>query len=122
MSFIDRIIYVLDEYTDYKYFENPIEAIKEHIKSLINTKEDAKELLSYNDCDLNVKDLAIKMSEKIYNIVSTYEHRVKILSIEYDDTLAPWQLRFFLTLQHNKDLTNFKIRIIFNNNHYYEVL
>lgn len=53
------------------------------------------------------------MPEKLYTIISTHEHKVKILSIEYDETLAPWQLKFFLTLQYNEDLTNFNIRIIF---------
>ena len=122
MSFIDRVIHVLDEDLDSEYFEKPIQAIREHIKSLINAKEEAQELLSYDDLDLNAKDLAIIMSEKIYNIVSTYERRVKVVSIEYDETLVPWQLKFFLTLQYNKDLTNFNIQIIFNNNRYYEVL
>ena len=122
MSFIDRVIHVLDEDLDSEYFEKPIQAIREHIKSLINAKEEAQELLSYDDLDLNAKDLSIIMSEKIYNIVSTYEHRVKVVSIEYDETLVPWQLKFFLTLQYNKDLTNFNIQIIFNNNRYYEVL
>lgn len=42
MSFVDRIIHVLDEYADSEYFENPIQAIREHIKSLINTKEEAQ--------------------------------------------------------------------------------
>lgn len=122
MSFVDKVIHLLDEYADSEYFENPIQAIREHIKSLINTKEDSKDLLSYNDSDLNIKDLALKMSEKIYNLVSTYEKRVKIISIEYDETLVPWQLKFFLTLKYNRDSTNFNIRIIFNNNRYYEVL
>lgn len=122
MSFVDRVIHALDEYVDSEYFENPIQAIREHIETLINTKEDAQELLSYNDLDLNIKNLAIVMSERIYDIVSTYEYRAKIVSIEYDETLAPWQLKFFLTLQYNKDLTNFNIQIIFNSNRYYEVL
>lgn len=122
MSFVDRVIHVLDEYVDSEYFESPIQAIREHIETLINTKEDTQELLSYNDLDLNIKNLAIVMSERIYDIVSTYEYRAKILSIEYDETLAPWQLKFFLTLQYNKDLTNFNIQIIFNSNRYYEVL
>lgn len=122
MSFVDRVIHVLDEYVDSEYVESPIQAIREHIETLINTKEDTQELLSYNDLDLNIKNLAIVMSERIYDIVSTYEYRVKIVSIEYDETLAPWQLKFFLTLQYNKDLTNFNIQIIFNSNRYYEVL
>ena len=98
MSFVDRIIHVLDEYADSEYFESPIQAIREHIETLINTKEDAQELLSYNDLDLNIKNLAIVMSERIYDIVSMYECRAKIVSIEYDETLAPCQLKFFLTL------------------------
>lgn len=122
MSFVDRVIHALDEYVDSEYFESPIQAIREHIETLINTKEDTQELLSYNDLDLNIKNLAIVMSERIYDIVSTYEYRAKIVSIEYDETLAPCQLKFFLTLQYNKDLTNFNIQIIFNSNRYYEVL
>lgn len=122
MSFVDRVIHVLDEYVDSEYFESPIQAIREHIETLINTKEDTQELLSYNDLDLNIKDLALIMSEKLYIVISTHEHRVKILSIEYDETLVPWQLKFFLTLQYNKDLTNFNIQIIFNSNRYYEVV
>lgn len=121
MSFIDKVIHTLDEYKDSAYVEDKLQSIKEHIMVLINSKDNIG-LLSFSDLDLNVKNFSILMSEKIYHIISSYEHRIQILSIEYDDTLAPWQLIFFVRFCYSSDnFKEFTIKIIFRNNRYCEV-
>lgn len=123
MSFIDKIIHTLDECKDDLYVEDDLNSIKEHIRVLINSKDDNQGLSSLSDLDLNVKNLSILMSEKIYHIISTYENRIKILSIEYDDALSPWQLTFFIRFCYSNDsFKEFSIQIIFRNNRYCEVL
>ncbi len=123
MSFIDKVIHTLDDCKDDSYIEDDLHSIKEHIKVLINSKDDNKGLSSLGELDLNVKNLSVLMSEKIYHIISTYEHRIRILSIEYDDLLSPWQLTFFIRFCYiNDNFKEFSIQIIFRNNRYCEVL
>lgn len=122
MSFIDKVIYTLDE-THSTYLEDTTKAIKDHINTLINAKSRDIDFLSLCDLDLNAKNLAVVMSNRIYQIISKYEHRARILSIEYDETLSPWQLNFFLRFCYGQDrFKEFSIRIIFRNNRYCEVL
>lgn len=120
MSFIDKAIKRLDECRHGEYVEDIIESTREHIEALLNTRDEYLGLLLYGDLNLNAKELALTISEKIYSIITTHEHRITILNIEYDETLAPWQLKFFLRLRYGDD-TNFGMQIIFGHNRYCEV-
>ncbi len=123
MPFIDKVIHNLDPYVNTEYFEDEIHSIKEHIKVLINSKDKNTDLLTLGDLDINAKHLAIVISEKVYHIISTCECRVKVLNIEYNETLAPWQLIFFIHLCFsNNHFKEFNIQITFKNNRYCEVI
>ena len=80
--------------------------------------------LSLEDLDINTKNLALLMSEKIYHLINTYEIRAKILNIEYDESFAPWQISFFMRMRHvgGDLLDDFNIQIVFKNNRYCDVM
>ena len=40
MPFVDRVIHTLDSYAQTPYVENKLEDVKEHIKALMNTRDD----------------------------------------------------------------------------------
>lgn len=123
MSFIDKVIHTLDPYTDTPYTEDTIESVKAHIKALINTHDIGTGLLSLGDLDISAKNLAAVMSEHIYHIISNYERRIKVLKIEYDETLAPWQLVFFMRFCKSNDyFKEYSMQITFRNNRYCEIL
>lgn len=122
MSFVDKVIHTLDSYTDTPYFEDEIEGIKKYIKVLINTRGDEVELLSLSDLNISAKNLAVVLSEKIYSIIATYERRIKIVSIEYDESFAPWQLIFFIRFHYYNDkFREYGMQITFKNNRYCEI-
>ena len=122
MAFVDRVIYELSDTSPGAYHQDVSVAIKEHIQALMNAKSQ-HDCSSLCDLDLNAKNLAHAMSEYIYKIISTYEHRARVLHIGYDETLIPWQLSFFVRLCHSHDhFREFDVRIVFRNNRYCEVL
>lgn len=121
MPFVDRVIHTLDSYAQTPYVENKLEDVKEHIKVLMNTRDDMG-LESLCNLDINAKNLGVIMSEKIYNIVSKHEYRIHILSIEYDETLAPWQFNFFICFHYNNNtFQEHSMQITFRNNRYCEI-
>lgn len=121
MPFVDRVIHTLDSYAQTPYVENKLEDVKEHIKALMNTRDDMG-LESLCNLDINAKNLGVIMSEKIYNIVSKHEYRIHILSIEYDETFAPWQFNFFIRFHyHNNTFQEHSMQITFRNNRYCEI-
>ncbi|TLD86152.1 MULTISPECIES: hypothetical protein [Helicobacter] len=129
MSFVNKIISQLHPYADSAYFEDRTKTIKDHISILMNTKNEGISLmnfadLSLEDLDINTKNLALLMSEKIYHLVNTYETRAKILNIEYDESFAPWQISFFMRMRHvgGDLLDDFNIQIVFKNNRYCDVM
>lgn len=121
MPFIDRVIHTLDSCAQTPYVENKLEDVKEYIKVLMNTRDDMG-LESLCNLDINAKNLGVIMSEKIYNIVSKHEYRIHILSIEYDETLAPWQFNFFIRFHYNNNtFQEHSMQITFRNNRYCEI-
>ena len=119
MSFVDRVIHILDDTRTDTYYEDCICAIKEHIEVLLNAKEQS----AFYDLDLNTKNLAAVVSDQIYRLITAYERRVQILGIEYDEILMPWQLRFFVRFCYRHDnFREFSMQIVFKNNRYCEVM
>lgn len=129
MSFLDRIFYTLnDEHAGTPYQQNIYQDIKNNINVLLNAKLDDylslmdEDLSSLADLNLTSKNLANIMSSRIYEIISKNERRARILSIEFDDSLAPWQLMFILRLHYNSQPNReFSVNIIFRNNRYCEI-
>lgn len=123
MSFIDKVIHTLCNRNDTLYVENWLESVKEHIRVLINSKDDDFGLLSLGDLDISAKNLAVTISERLYYVISMYEHRIKILSIEYDEALAPWNLSFFIRFCYSGDsFKEYSMQINFRNNRYCEII
>lgn len=122
MSFIDRVIHVLDPHSNAPYVESEIDSIKKHIGVLINSK-DVIGLLSLDNLNIGAKDFGVIMSEKICNIIAAHEHRIQILNIGYDSTLSPWQTNFFVRFRCTNDrFKEYNIQLIFKNNRYCEIV
>lgn len=130
MSLSDRVLYVLnDENKGSPYRQDLLKDIKENISILLNSKID--DCMSLNDAgfgdisSLNAgsSDLCQIMGKEIYNLIKKYESRIKIVSMNYDDSLKPWQLTFDIIYAYENDLfKEFTIRVAFRNNRYCEVL
>ncbi|QKF91456.1 GPW/gp25 family protein [Campylobacter sp. CCUG 57310] len=130
MSLSDRVLYVLsDENKDKPYHQDLLKDIKENISVLLNSKLD--DCISSSDMgfpdisffSIDSKDLCQIIGKEIYNLIKKYENRIKIVSMNYDDSLKPWQLTFDIAYVYETDLfKEFNIRVTFRNNRYCEVL
>lgn len=130
MSLSDRVLYILnDENSDKPYQDNLLKDIKENISVLLNSKFD--DCLGISDIGfpnisfLNVdsRDLCLIMGKEIYNLIKKYENRIKVVSMNYDDSLKPWQLNFdVIYVYENNPFKEYKIKIAFRNNRYCEVV
>lgn len=130
MSLLGRIIHQLDEqYQNVPFYQNEFEDIKNNIQVLLNTKLDdcvvANDLGLSNvlEFNLNASDLCYKMAKEIHFLINKYERRIKILSINCDDSLHPWQISFFIRCNfYNDSFKEFSLKIVFKSDRYCEVI
>lgn len=130
MSLLDKVIHQLDEQCKNTPFrQNEFEDIKNNIQVLLNTKLDdcimANDLGLSNvaEFNLNSSDLCLKMAKEIHFLINKYERRIRVLSINCDNSLSPWQLLFFLKCNFFEDhFKEFNLEIIFRNDRYCEVV
>ncbi|QWU80755.1 type VI secretion system baseplate subunit TssE [Campylobacter novaezeelandiae] len=124
MSFLDKIIHNLDEQNSKAFIEDKYKDIKNNIKALLNTKLDdclsINDLGIHTDLNLSANELSSNMAKEINYLISKYEKRIKIISINYDYSLSPWQLSFLLKCIDD-EMKEINYEIIFKNNRYYEV-
>ncbi len=129
MSLLDKLIYELDDqYKHLPLYDSDLKEIKNSIQSLLNAKiEDCiiandMGITKAIDFSLSSSEFCSTMAKEIYFIVSKYEPRITIKTIQYDTSLSPWQLSFLLFCFLNKTHESFNLEIIFKNNRYYEVV
>lgn len=129
MSFLDKIIHQLDEqYHNTPFHQNEFKDIKNNIQDILNIKLGdcivAADLGLSNiaEFNLNASDLCYKMAKEICFLINKYEQRIRILSIRYDNSLAPWQISFFLRCNFFEDhFKEFNLEIIFKSDRYCEI-
>ncbi|ECL3020130.1 type VI secretion system baseplate subunit TssE [Campylobacter jejuni] len=129
MSLLDKLIHNLDEQNIHiPFYQNDFEDVKNNIKVLLNAKINdcyaVKNLGMPNmaDINLNSNELCISMAKEIRKLIDSYEKRIRVVSITYDNSLSPWQLSFIVKCFFQEDrFKEFSIEIIFKNNRYCEV-
>ncbi|EOH9739778.1 type VI secretion system baseplate subunit TssE [Campylobacter jejuni] len=129
MSLLDKLIHELDDQnTHVPFYQNDFEDVKNNIKVLLNSKINdcytAKDLGMPNMTDINLSssELCISMAKEIRKLIDSYEKRIRVVSIAYDNSLSPWQLSFIAKCFFQEDrFKEFSIEIIFKNNRYCEV-
>ncbi|EGD0208587.1 type VI secretion system baseplate subunit TssE [Campylobacter jejuni] len=129
MSLLDKLIHNLDEQNIHiPFYQNDFEDVKNNIKVLLNSKINdcytAKDLGMPNMTDINLSssELCISMAKEIRKLIDSYEKRIRVVSIAYDNSLSPWQLSFIVKCFFQEDrFKEFSIEIIFKNNRYCEV-
>ncbi|MGH2267945.1 type VI secretion system baseplate subunit TssE [Campylobacter taeniopygiae] len=129
MSLLDKLIHELDDQnTHVPFYQNDFEDVKNNIKVLLNSKINdcytAKDLGMPNMTDINLSssELCISMAKEIRKLIDSYEKRIRVVSITYDNSLSPWQLSFIAKCFFQEDrFKEFSIEIIFKNNRYCEV-
>lgn len=130
MSLLDKVIYQLDDqYQNVPFYQDELKDIKSNVQALLNVK--LGDCLVANDLglsnvvefNLNASDLCLKMAKEICFLIDKYEQRIRVLSIRYDNSLAPWRILFFLRCNFSKDHFNeFDLEIVFKNDRYCEIV
>ncbi|MCD8213199.1 MAG: GPW/gp25 family protein [Campylobacter sp.] len=129
MSLSDRVLYVLDDENTKPYSQDILKDIKENIGILLNSKFDdcitfeGASLPDMSFLNIDSNELCQIMGKEIYDLIKKYENRINIVSINYDDSLKPWQLTFDIVYARKSDaFKEFTIKVTFRNNRYCEVL
>lgn len=130
MSLLDKVIHTLDEqYKSVPFYKDELRDIKGNIQVLLNSKLDdclvANDfgLIDIIESNINTSDLCFKMAKEIHFLIKKYERRIRILSINYDDSLTPWRLSFFLKCNFVDDsFKEFSLEIVFKNDRHCEVV
>lgn len=131
MSLLDKLIHTLGtQNAGVPFYEDILKDIKNNIGVLLNARLDdyvgAGDLGILNDMaelGLNSSKLCLMMAKEITRLITKYEKRIRIVSVDYANTLSPWQLSFFIKCTLSDDaFKEYGIEIIFKNNRYCEIV
>lgn len=129
MSFVDKMIFTLDEQNQgLKYIGQELEDIKINVQTILNGKIDGFDSIFNLDIDsLNIATTSFEfcsyIAKQIHFLISKHEKRIIIKNINYDDSLKPIKMVFMIYGHHYLNVNHqIIIKINLMNNRYCEVI